>query len=378
MGNTRTFVTFGEIQEYKKNYWKTHGVGCSFPTAFQSLEASGKLHHGSPEIPDFLSWDLESTEQFRKLVNRIPITIDEVLNVRQENLGDRITRLKVFHDVQICVESSYTDDHLYAIQYFTIIYVLHGSCTLHLLERNIEMKRGELCLLPPHIPYCVWTTPEDLVINISCDRELFDKQFSMLLFQDNPLSIFFRRSLFEDNTHFLLFMLQPTKDFKSIIQHLFHEYLRKDDYSHALFLNYLQILYTNIIRSIQKTRNYYINKERTLNTIFHVMPAILEYINENFHYLTLEDLAEQFHYDPAYLSREIKTHTGLNYKTLVTNLKLQEAFEMLTETDLPVSEIASHCGYNSVSHFGYAFKQKYGFPATAVRKETGDDSLSPE
>ena len=358
------YITFGEIQKIKKQWYEKNGTGIGFQAAVQLLTDSGAVHSDIPKKPDFLSWDLESMDQFRRLTDQIPIPLEEIRSVKQEIL-DQITFLEIFNKVQISLESVYTENVLYSASYFTILYVLSGSCKLRLSDRTIEMQKGELCILPPDTPFCVFTVPGDAVINISSDKTHFEKQFHALLFQDNPLSIFFRHSLFENNTMCLFFMIPPTKDLKSIIQHMFHEFVTKDAYSHALFYDYLQILYANIIRSSQKTRDYYEN--RTGNSITMLMPAILESLENNYTTLTLEKLADQFHYDPAYLSREIKTHTGSNFAAIISNLKLQEGKRLLQETRLSIASVARQCGYHSTSHFCSAFKSQYGITASAFR-----------
>jgi transcriptional regulator GlxA family with amidase domain len=40
----------------------------------------------------------------------------------------------------------------------------------------------------------------------------------------------------------------------------------------------------------------------------------------------------------------------------------------LTETSLPVTEIAVACGFVSASHFAEAFRRRYGISPTAARR----------
>lgn len=156
------------------------------------------------------------------------------------------------------------------------------------------MQAGELCILPPRTPYAVFTKPEDLVINIISDKTHFKENFHMLLYHDNILSDFFRKALFQDIKEGIFFMLPPTKDVRSLIQHLFAEFLKKDTYSTNLFNNYLQIFYTNIIRSTQSTYEFYSAQKNAPARI--LMPAILKYISRNYRTLSLSILSSHFHY----------------------------------------------------------------------------------
>jgi transcriptional regulator GlxA family with amidase domain len=48
---------------------------------------------------------------------------------------------------------------------------------------------------------------------------------------------------------------------------------------------------------------------------------------------------------------------------------------MITTTDLPLTKIASKCGFLNPSHFSKAFKQQFGVSPQQFRKNEGDLSL---
>ncbi|MDE6204285.1 MAG: AraC family transcriptional regulator, partial [Lachnospiraceae bacterium] len=214
--------------------------------------------------------------------------------------------------------------------------------------------------------YYVLTSPKDMVLNISSNRINFEKQFNKLLYQNNIISDFLRNALLKDAKDYIFFMVPPTKDFKSIIQHLFSEFVQKDSYSESLFYYYLQIFYVNILRSIQNTCQYYASEEK--NTAQILLPAILQYMDDHYRSITLDELAERFHYESSYLSRFIKASTGKNYIKIITELKIREAKKLLTDTNLSIAEIALQTGYHSADHFTCSFKQQCGLSPTAFRK----------
>lgn len=54
------------------------------------------------------------------------------------------------------------------------------------------------------------------------------------------------------------------------------------------------------------------------------------------------------------------------------NFRLQMASKLLIETDLPITEIAQHCGLGSSSHFGAQFRQRFGCSPSAYRAKWQD------
>lgn len=55
----------------------------------------------------------------------------------------------------------------------------------------------------------------------------------------------------------------------------------------------------------------------------------------------------------------------------VQSLRLEQAKQLLIETNLTIIEIASQVGYESLSHFGYLFKRQFGITPREYRKQKG-------
>ena len=219
------------------------------------------------------------------------------------------------------------------------------------------MKRGELFILPPGLPYCVQNTPEDLVITIISPSNLFQKNFHTLIYQNNPLSAFFRKSLFELRSDPVYFQLPASPEIRSLIQHLFAEFVKRDALSKIAFNDYLQILYIHIIRSLEQMVLTIADTRRL--TVMEMMPSILQYIQKNYHTVTLDSLAELFHYESSYMSKQIRLATGRTFSDIVTNFRLTEARDLLLNTRESIEHIAELVGYNSGDHFSYMFRKVY-------------------
>ena len=67
------------------------------------------------------------------------------------------------------------------------------------------------------------------------------------------------------------------------------------------------------------------------------------------------------------VSRLFKEMTGLGFKEYITGKRLEKACSLLTATEMTVTEIASACGFESISYFGAVFKNAYGSSPTKYR-----------
>ena len=78
---------------------------------------------------------------------------------------------------------------------------------------------------------------------------------------------------------------------------------------------------------------------------------------------------ELSHYSQSHLSRLIRAQYGMGLKEWINDLRLTAAYRELILGDMTVVEIALLVGFSSLSHFNKVFKQKFGKPPAALRKE---------
>lgn len=365
-----SYVTFGDIQDvlissHEKNKASEKNIG--FFDAVTYLYEHKQVRSGTPEKPDFLSWNRMDDQDLYTLAREIPIRISEVFDVITEfNIEYNSIYLTTSNPVQICLESYYAPQVLTMYDYFTVIYVLKGQCLLQLEGGNRRMNTGELCLMAPNTPNQVYVEPGNLVINIMSHAKHFQDHFFKITGKDNLLSAFFVKSLYRAQPSPLFFQIPPSTELRSIIAHLFNEFVSDEAYKTEVFNNYLRIFYAQILRSHTTTYTYYASERKT--TPYTVIPAILNYIHTHYQELTLPALADFFHYDDAYLSKLIRNATGKTYSQILTDRKIDEAKRMLKNSTLSIDHIAEKVGYNSSDHFSHTFKKMTGVSPREYRK----------
>jgi AraC family transcriptional regulator len=81
----------------------------------------------------------------------------------------------------------------------------------------------------------------------------------------------------------------------------------------------------------------------------------------------LEDVARAVHFSPAHLRRLFHESLQNAPKEVFDQIRFQRAMQLITDTDLPVGEIALACGYEEQSSFTRAFKRRFGTSPRALR-----------
>jgi len=88
----------------------------------------------------------------------------------------------------------------------------------------------------------------------------------------------------------------------------------------------------------------------------------------------LEAIAGEFELSSRQIRRIIQKELGVPPIQLILTRRLLLAKQLLTETKLPVTEIAFASGFSSLRRFNDAFTTRYGMPPTRLRKKAVEDA----
>jgi AraC family transcriptional regulator of adaptative response / DNA-3-methyladenine glycosylase II len=90
----------------------------------------------------------------------------------------------------------------------------------------------------------------------------------------------------------------------------------------------------------------------------------------------LESIAAEFNLSSRQIRRIIRNELGVSPIQLVLTRRLLLAKQLLTETKLPMIEIAFASGFASLRRFNDAFRKRYDMSPTRLRRTAVDDTLS--
>ena len=88
--------------------------------------------------------------------------------------------------------------------------------------------------------------------------------------------------------------------------------------------------------------------------------------------VTLAQAAAQAHLSPNYFSERFREFTGIPFQVYLQQRRLRFARSLLAATDLGVTQVCHAAGFNSPSHFGRAYRRRYGESPSAARRVHND------
>ena len=81
------------------------------------------------------------------------------------------------------------------------------------------------------------------------------------------------------------------------------------------------------------------------------------------------EIASRLGYHSYYLNRVFKRNTGVTIHQAVIKEKIRIAKHLLSETNLPISDVASEVGFEERSQFCTVFRKYTGFTPTEYRRK---------
>lgn len=106
-----------------------------------------------------------------------------------------------------------------------------------------------------------------------------------------------------------------------------------------------------------------------------------EYIRQHYRdKLTLDELSLQLHCSTVTLNKHFRHEFGTTVFQYINDKRMRHAEQLLTSSDLPISEVAESSGFSDANYFFRLFKARHGVSPTAYRKNsrTGSDSTDDQ
>jgi len=98
---------------------------------------------------------------------------------------------------------------------------------------------------------------------------------------------------------------------------------------------------------------------------------IIKYIRINFanHDIGVEQIADEFHLNPQYLSRHFKEKLGISMKKFIDNTRLNKSLQALKSTDERILDLALTFGFPDAKAYYRVFKEVMGITPAQYREE---------
>lgn len=255
-------------------------------------------------------------------------------------------------------------------EFIEMCYVMTGK-VCHLFreeegaeEKKAEIYKGDIIIIPPGKQHKISVYDESVMVNIVVNKYTFEKTFLGDLPEDSMLHKFFSEILFfQEKGAYLIFRSRKENVLQEKLLDLMEAYFNGGPYSGKICDHYLSILFLEMLNDYEEVElSSHLGKEGEL------IAQILLFIRNHYVHISLEDVAEEFHYSKNYLNRIFKKHMGKTILKYIQELRLEQSVGLLHNTRMSVDEIAEHVGYEDTSYYIELFKKEYRKTPLQYRK----------
>lgn len=271
-------------------------------------------------------------------------------------------------DISFVRHARYTPAFWHRHDFFEMIFVLNGTCSNYIFDRNISMKTGDICIMAPNVTHSLSAFhDEDLIMNILIRKSTFEQSFFGLLEGDTILSDFFKRTFYQTSEiPYLLFHTGEDPVLSDLIDRACVEYEQQKRYRKQMVNTLLSLFFINLFRRHEQHTEL---SGIHLNSSEENLMYILRYMQANYKTVSLKELSSIFNYSERQLQRIIQHATGHTFIENIQNQKMKQASALLANSTLPISEISEQSGFQSLNNFRKTFFRYFQMTPSEYRKK---------
>lgn len=258
---------------------------------------------------------------------------------------------------------------LHTHDFYEITYVLSGSLHMQIEDHVYIFSAGDCCICNQNVRHA--------------EQNDSDCEFLLIMLQADFLEELLKLDNSNEAHHLLTrFIHKNSKEFATIYSHSQSPYIYEKN------LSLINEILNDITEKKPGSRLYALGKlclflstlqrqdfyeislhQAAFSSKEDLFIRISLFIEAHYGNVTRTELEKHLGYNGDYLTRIIKSFTGLNFNTYAQEFSLREAKNRLLNTTETIGNICLSLGYNNRTYFNKLFKKKYGMPPNHYRNQ---------
>ena len=241
-----------------------------------------------------------------------------------------------------------------------IVVIYEGSISLETAKERIILKKGDGVFINSEELHYFKKLGDEKCVLISY---VFDKS---LVIGDKG-SIIERKYIEPLVQNKTLSLFKISEKLSRKLEEVFFEY---EDKKFGVEINIRNILSSVLLEIIIENREKLIEKKTYKNLDNQRIKGMLDFIQKNYsNELTLKEIGEAVFIGERETLRCFARTIGISPIEYLKKYRVKVAANLLTTTDLPVTEICIQCGFNSPSYFSKSFQRVFNVTPREYRKK---------
>lgn len=281
------------------------------------------------------------------------------------------SNIPVSENISIFKQNRFAEVPMHLHTFLELNYVYSGQCTQIINGKSVTLNEGQICIVDTGVPHSIMPANEnDIIVNILIRKEYFTSSFLSRLSNKGIITHFIVNAISDTQNHnrYIIFKSENNTNLPILIRQLLCEYFDKSICSDEMIDCYMILIFSELLRVFHFDTNQSNDQSYSHSKLI----EILQYLENNYKTCTLVSTAAQFNFNPNYLSSFIKKGTGKSFKELIQIQRLTYSSVLLSNTDIPIYEIADETGHGNLSYFYKKFKEYFGVTPQEFRDNHRD------
>lgn len=238
-----------------------------------------------------------------------------------------------------------------------LFYIMGGAGNIVIEGRSYPIRSGMIVLFRSGTEY-IWQVGDMRYLAINFDYTRAHAHMTRSLHVERAEAV---TSLLEPDTSFSdaevlnsPIVLYDAAALESSVMNIVSEFSLRGKYA----LEYLSALMRGLIISVVRRCGAESGDEPGTSA---GVREIIEYVGA--HYtkpIKNTDIADALHFNPSYMNRLFKAHTGMTVRTFIIDYRINAAIDLISGGELSTSALAAAVGFSDVPHFIKTFKAHTG------------------
>lgn len=232
--------------------------------------------------------------------------------------------------------------------YTELFYIVGGDGQFQINEKLFPVHSHQLVVVNPNI------------IHTEVSYEAHPLEYIVLGIEGVELTI-----PNSDEARYCIYSFPENNDVLTCMQKVLQEMQACKPKYQTACLAYMDIILVHLMRNAsvsvtQTSSRFPANRQ---------CAAVRQYIDQHYkESLTLDMLAEKVSINKYYMAHAFKREYGVSPINYLITCRIREGKQLLAETDLSLSQIATVLGFSSSSYFSQSFRKAEGISPTEYRK----------
>lgn len=232
--------------------------------------------------------------------------------------------------------------------YTELFYIVGGDGQFQINEKLFPVHSHQLVVVNPNI------------IHTEVSYEAHPLEYIVLGIEGVELTI-----PNSDEARYCIYSFPENNDVLTCMQKVLQEMQACKPKYQTACLAYMDIILVHLMRNAsvsvtQTSSRFPANRQ---------CAAVRQYIDQHYkESLTLDMLAEKVNINKYYMAHAFKREYGVSPINYLITCRIREGKQLLAETDLSLSQIATVLGFSSSSYFSQSFRKAEGISPTEYRK----------